>query len=265
MRGSVCFCLQITRTHVRTASPGDCTGQRNRGYRWLPRRRRPAAGRAMSESPEEPEADDRHCPRSSRKPRPSCRILASRVALRLREAGGATVSHKTIYRAVYSPTSAGIGLRARTVCDCAVADDGTATGPAQPVVTANSGTFKLFEQRPAAPPIATRSLACSTLCSADSLPGRPHRPSTITTRCADDLNSPWRAASGVGRREHCQGRHRRHPHDGRRRVWARPGRRVLRWAQHGWCQWRRRSGASVGTTTTWPTPRAISWLHPGQE
>src|SRR2546429_5515850 len=34
--------------------------------------------------------------------------------------------------------------------------------------------------------------------------------------------------------------------------------------QHGLCQWRRRSTASFGTTTTWAVPGSMSWLQPGQ-
>ena len=30
------------------------------------------------------------------------------------------------------------------------------------------------------------------------------------------------------------------------------------------CQWRRSSGASSGTTTSWPSPGGISWSQPGQ-
>ena len=44
----------------------------------------------------------------------------------------------------------------------------------------------------------------------------------------------------------------------------RPGRRRARLAQQAWCQWRRRSGAGRGTTTTWPTPTSMSRLQPGQ-
>ncbi len=39
--------------------------------------------------------------------------------------------------------------------------------------------------------------------------------------------------------------------------------RVRRRAQHGVCQWRRRSAASSGITTSCPVPGRISWSQPG--
>ena len=56
----------------------------------------------------------------------------------------------------------------------------------------------------------------------------------------------------------------RRPLTGRRPQPRAGRRRRSRYSQQARCQWRRRSGASRGTTTRCPIPTAISWLQPGQ-
>ncbi len=77
------------------------------------------------------------------------------IAVRLREAGGATVSHETIYRAVYSPTFAGIGLRGQDCLRMRRRRRRHRHGPVPARRHRQFGDFKLIELRP--PGAADRS------------------------------------------------------------------------------------------------------------